>query len=113
MNDRSSRSHCIFSIEVKQSQDKGGVQTQLRSKLNLVDLAGSERQKKTHAEGARLKEGSSINQSLTTLALVIHKLAEIAERPHRKQNQDFVPFRNSKLTLVLKDSLSGNSKTAM
>merc|ERR1719482_2115304 len=111
MNDRSSRSHCIFSIEVKQSQDKGGVQTQLRSKLNLVDLAGSERQKKTHAEGARLKEGSMINQSLTTLALVIHKLAEVSERldgaPLRKGGKDYVPFRNSKLTFILSDSLSG------
>eukprot|EP00929_Paragymnodinium_shiwhaense_P010211 TRINITY_DN11474_c0_g1_i1.p1 TRINITY_DN11474_c0_g1~~TRINITY_DN11474_c0_g1_i1.p1 ORF type:complete len:915 (-),score=157.78 TRINITY_DN11474_c0_g1_i1:191-2935(-) len=121
MNDQSSRSHCIFALEVKQvrPREQGGT-TQLRCKVNLVDLAGSERQQKTQATGARLKEGSMINQSLTNLALVIHKLAQISEKvksPPKsgksKGPSEFVPYRNSKLTHVLQDSLSGNSKTVM
>ena len=73
MNDRSSRSHCIFTFNL--TQIKGSLEKPiscLRSKVNLVDLAGSERQKKTNATGDRLKEGAQINQSLTNLALVIH-----------------------------------------
>mmetsp|Transcript_93760 Transcript_93760/g.148038 ORF Transcript_93760/g.148038 Transcript_93760/m.148038 type:complete len:1003 (-) Transcript_93760:279-3287(-) len=114
MNDQSSRSHCIFALEMisKRTNDMGG-QTQLRAKLNLVDLAGSERQTKTHASGERLKEGSSINKSLSNLALVISKLAEMSERRRESKGKDFVPFRNSKLTHCLQDSLSGNSRTVM
>lgn len=115
MNDQSSRSHCIFTLEIRRklpSQD-GGPPQQLRSKLNLVDLAGSERQKRTQAAGGTLKEGAAINQSLSHLANVIFKLAEMAEKKGGKANGDFVPFRNSKLTMALMDSLGGNSKTIM
>merc|ERR1711871_1848626 len=98
---------------VRTRTTSNGVKSQLRSKLNLVDLAGSERQAKTEATGDRLKEGAMINQSLTNLAMVIHKLAEIGEKTSKKSKDDFVPFRNSKLTYILSESLSGNSQTVM
>merc|ERR1719316_1659801 len=116
MNDRSSRSHCIFTFSMTQLKgpDPNKPLAQLRSRINLVDLAGSERQKKTQASGDRLKEGAMINQSLSNLALCIHKLAEISDAAARhKKNNDFVPFRNSKLTHILQESLVGNSKTVM
>lgn len=112
MNAQSSRSHCIFTMETRRKKKThGGTVTETTSRLNIVDLAGSERQGKTQASGSRLKEGAAINKSLSTLALVIAKLAELGGDP--KRNADFVPFRNSKLTFVLQDSLSGNSKTVM
>jgi len=116
MNATSSRSHCIFSMEVVHKMRSGGARTQLRSKLNLVDLAGSERQKKTQATGTRLKEGAMINQSLSNLALVISRLAEFAnlsEKNKEKKAMEYAPFRSSKLTFLLEDSLRGNSKTVM
>ena len=73
------------------------------SKLHFVDLAGSERQKSTACAGERLKEASNINKSLTTLGMVINSLSGEKHRVH-------IPFRDSKLTFVLRDSLSGNSK---
>lgn len=82
-----------------------------------MDLAGSERQKKTNATGDRLKEGAQINQSLTTLALVIHALAKHQKTTRyttgQAQDPNFIPFRNSKLTFLLQESLVGNSKTVM
>eukprot|EP00746_Dinoflagellata_sp_MGD_P142257 gnl/MRDRNA2_/MRDRNA2_75219_c0_seq1.p1 gnl/MRDRNA2_/MRDRNA2_75219_c0~~gnl/MRDRNA2_/MRDRNA2_75219_c0_seq1.p1 ORF type:complete len:1186 (+),score=279.21 gnl/MRDRNA2_/MRDRNA2_75219_c0_seq1:125-3682(+) len=116
MNDRSSRSHCIFIFQM--SQIIGNVEKpkqQLKSKINLVDLAGSERQKKTNATGDRLKEGSMINQSLSNLAICINKLAASFSTSHKgkKDNADFIPFRNTKLTYILQESLVGNSKTVM
>ena len=75
-------------------------------KLNLVDLAGSERQKKTGASGARLKEGAKINLSLSALGNVISVLAEGKSGKH-------IPYRDSKLTRLLQDSLGGNTKTLM
>lgn len=78
------------------------------SKLSLVDLAGSERAQKTGAVGERLKEGSNINKSLTTLGLVISALAE-----QDSASSKFVPYRDSVLTWLLKDNLGGNSKTVM
>lgn len=103
MNDVSSRSHAIFTlaIEVKDSLTN---KTTI-GKLNLVDLAGSERLSRTHATGDRLKEASNINQSLSVLGNVISALVE------GKSNH--IPYRNSKLTRLLQDSLGGNSKTAM
>lgn len=113
MNDRSSRSHCIFTFNLTQITNQfEGPPITLRSKLNLADLAGSERQKKTEASGARLKEAGAINQSLSHLAVLIHKLAEMADS-NKKNQADFVQFRNSALTRLLQESLVGNSKTVM
>lgn len=112
MNAQSSRSHSIFTLEVRKkiSCAVGGDRLS-RAKLNFVDLAGSERQKKSGATGVRLKEASMINQGLTTLAMVIHTLAEASQK--KNAGKEFVPFRSSKLTFVLQESLSGNSKTVM
>ena len=80
------------------------------ARISLVDLAGSERAVKTGACGERLKEGSNINKSLTTLGLVISKLAD---QTSGKTKDKFVPYRDSTLTWLLKDNLGGNSKTVM
>jgi kinesin family protein 3/17 len=107
MNKGSSRSHSIFTIIVESSttDPATGAKTYKQGKLNLVDLAGSERQKKTHAEGERLDEGKFINLSLSALGNVIRTLA--------RGKGEHVPFRDSKLTLLLRDSLGGNTKTVM
>ena len=101
-NERSSRSHAILQLELIYNSIDGLVR---KSHLSLVDLAGSERIAKTGAEGQRLKEAQKINQSLTTLGMVIMSLTT----PGCKH----IPFRNSKLTLILKDSLGGSSKTTL
>ena len=101
-NERSSRSHAILQLELIYNSIDGLVR---KSHLSLVDLAGSERIAKTGAEGQRLKEAQKINQSLTTLGMVIMALTT----PGSKH----IPFRNSKLTLILKDSLGGTSKTTL
>eukprot|EP00929_Paragymnodinium_shiwhaense_P019726 TRINITY_DN1334_c0_g1_i2.p1 TRINITY_DN1334_c0_g1~~TRINITY_DN1334_c0_g1_i2.p1 ORF type:complete len:903 (+),score=270.47 TRINITY_DN1334_c0_g1_i2:76-2784(+) len=110
MNAASSRSHCIFTFRMEKTCVENGVKSQTRSALHLVDLAGSERQKKTGATGERLREGANINQSLTNLAACISALAKLAEG---KGHADHIPFRNSKLTYLLSDSLGGNSKTVL
>eukprot|EP00892_Ulva_mutabilis_P004653 jgi/Ulvmu1/255/UM001_0259.1 len=106
MNADSSRSHSIFTIyvECKHSGPQGqqGIHV---GKLNLVDLAGSERQSKTQASGSRLNEGIKINLSLTALGNVIEALVAAGDR--------HVPYRDSKLTRLLQDSLGGNTKTVM
>ncbi|XP_056456023.1 kinesin-like protein KIF3A isoform X1 [Gadus chalcogrammus] len=106
MNEHSSRSHAIFTITIECSE-KGvdGNQHVRMGKLHLVDLAGSERQGKTGATGQRLKEATKINLSLSTLGNVISALVD-GKSTH-------VPYRNSKLTRLLQDSLGGNSKTMM
>ncbi|XP_077466000.1 kinesin-like protein KIF3A isoform X2 [Stigmatopora argus] len=106
MNEHSSRSHAIFTITIECSE-KGvdGNQHVRMGKLHLVDLAGSERQGKTGATGQRLKEATKINLSLSTLGNVISALVD-GKSTH-------VPYRNSKLTRLLQDSLGGNSKTLM
>lgn len=110
MNAASSRSHCVFTIKLTlERKDEMGMPITQRSQTHLVDLAGSERAKRTKAEGNQLKEGAAINKSLSTLALVISSLADAAEG--KKGNMP--PFRDSKLTYILKDALSGNSKTVM
>ncbi|XP_058610876.1 kinesin-like protein KIF13B isoform X1 [Onychostoma macrolepis] len=112
MNEESSRSHAVFKIILTHTlRDlKTGTSGEKVSKLSLVDLAGSERADKTGAAGERLKEGSNINRSLTTLGLVISALAE---QGAGKNKNKFVPYRDSVLTWLLKDSLGGNSRTAM
>ncbi|KAH8664068.1 kinesin motor domain-containing protein [Xylariales sp. PMI_506] len=115
MNDTSSRSHAVFTIMLKQIHHdmETDETTERSSRIRLVDLAGSERAKSTEATGARLREGSNINKSLTTLGRVIAALADPKHRSGGKRNKDIVPYRDSILTWLLKDSLGGNSKTAM
>ncbi|XP_011701821.1 PREDICTED: kinesin-like protein unc-104 isoform X8 [Wasmannia auropunctata] len=113
MNETSSRSHAVFTIFFTQQQQDSatGLMTEKVSKISLVDLAGSERADSTGAKGTRLKEGANINKSLTTLGKVISALAEIATK--KKKKADFIPYRDSVLTWLLRENLGGNSKTAM
>ncbi|MCJ1263093.1 Kinesin [Lobaria immixta] len=119
MNDTSSRSHAVFTIMLKQIHHdlSTDATTERLARIRLVDLAGSERAKATEAKGARLREGSNINKSLTTLGRVIAALADPRHgRVHnggKNRSKDVVPYRDSILTWLLKDSLGGNSKTAM
>lgn len=115
MNDTSSRSHAVFTIMLKQIHHdmETDETTERMARIRLVDLAGSERAKSTEATGARLREGSNINKSLTTLGRVIAALADPKQHRPGKRNKDVVPYRDSILTWLLKDSLGGNSKTAM
>ncbi|XP_010766790.1 kinesin-like protein KIF13B isoform X4 [Notothenia coriiceps] len=112
MNEESSRSHAVFNIILTHTLKdvKSETSGEKVSRLSLVDLAGSERAAKTGAAGERLKEGSNINKSLTTLGLVISALAE---QGTTKNKNKFVPYRDSVLTWLLKDCLGGNSRTAM
>lgn len=115
MNDQSSRSHSVFIIKVEQrisTKLSSGMQREqlIKAKLNLVDLAGSERVAKTQASGQTLKEGANINKSLLTLGNVINALAEGANKPGKKK---VIPYRESKLTRLLQESLGGNSGTVM
>ncbi|XP_028802081.1 kinesin-like protein KIN-4C [Neltuma alba] len=105
MNSQSSRSHAIFTITMEQ---KNGNDI-LCAKLHLVDLAGSERAKRTGADGLRLKEGIHINKGLLALGNVISALGDEKKR----KEGGHVPYRDSKLTRLLQDSLGGNSKTVM
>eukprot|EP00735_Rhodelphis_limneticus_P011034 TRINITY_DN4082_c0_g1::TRINITY_DN4082_c0_g1_i1::g.11857::m.11857 TRINITY_DN4082_c0_g1::TRINITY_DN4082_c0_g1_i1::g.11857 ORF type:complete len:795 (+),score=255.95,sp/P46871/KRP95_STRPU/50.96/0.0,Kinesin/PF00225.18/3.6e-119,Kinesin/PF00225.18/3.8e+03,Kinesin/PF00225.18/3.3e+03,PIF1/PF05970.9/0.082,PIF1/PF05970.9/6.8e+03 TRINITY_DN4082_c0_g1_i1:33-2387(+) len=105
MNQDSSRSHSIFSMTIESCQVGVDQQQHIRvGKLNLVDLAGSERQSKTGATGNTFREATKINLSLTALGNVISALVS---------GQDHIPYRNSKLTRLLQDSLGGNTKTVM
>uniref|UniRef100_A0AAG5DC58 Kinesin motor domain-containing protein n=1 Tax=Anopheles atroparvus TaxID=41427 RepID=A0AAG5DC58_ANOAO len=118
MNSESSRSHAVFTVVLTQTliDTLSGVTGEKVSRVSLVDLAGSERAVKTGAVGDRLKEGSNINKSLTTLGLVISKLADStggAGGGGGKNKDKFVPYRDSVLTWLLKDNLGGNSKTVM
>ncbi|KDQ65088.1 hypothetical protein JAAARDRAFT_146452 [Jaapia argillacea MUCL 33604] len=118
MNETSSRSHAVFTLLVtmKRHDVDTNLDTEKVSRINLVDLAGSERANSTGATGVRLKEGANINKSLTTLGKVISSLAvasQLDPKKKKKGGEDFVPYRDSVLTWLLKDSLGGNSKTAM
>ncbi|KAK4103909.1 kinesin-domain-containing protein [Parathielavia hyrcaniae] len=119
MNDTSSRSHAVFTIMLKQIHHdlETDETTERSSRIRLVDLAGSERAKSTEATGQRLREGSNINKSLTTLGRVIAALADPKQQRPRpgssRKGESVVPYRDSILTWLLKDSLGGNSKTAM
>lgn len=100
MNAESSRSHSVFTIKIKSRQvDSSEVTHKKTSYLHLIDLAGSERQQSTGAEGDRLKEACNINKTLSQLAMVINHLTEAA-----KGKQLHIPYRDSKLTYLLKDS---------
>ena len=101
MNKQSSRSHAIFTITICKVSETEGT---MRGKINFVDLAGSERLDKTKATGSRAQEGISINKSLSTLSKVIEALST---------HQSHIPYRESSLTRILKDSLGGNAKTVM
>ncbi|XP_018092567.1 kinesin-like protein KIF3B isoform X2 [Xenopus laevis] len=106
MNEHSSRSHAIFMITIECSQIGLDGENHIRvGKLNLVDLAGSERQTKTGAQGERLKEATKINLSLSALGNVISALVD--------GRSTHIPYRDSKLTRLLQDSLGGNAKTVM
>ena len=128
MNEGSSRSHAIFTITIEQkivkehevvddaddkeaqkdpNAEKASVTEEISSKFHFVDLAGSERIKKTGATGQLLKEGISINKGLLCLGQVISALTE------DKKEKSFIPYRDSKLTRILQDSLGGNSRTTM
>jgi centromeric protein E len=107
MNQTSSRSHTIFALIIESRGVAIGAEKSLRSSiLYLVDLAGSERAKSTHAEGMRLREGAHINKSLLTLGTIINKLSSSQDTGH-------LPYRDSKLTRVLRQALGGNARTAI
>ncbi|CAG9853838.1 unnamed protein product [Phyllotreta striolata] len=106
MNEKSSRSHSIFSIELCLSDEKNRENASRKSKISLVDLAGSERLGNSCNNDVKIREGVSINKSLLTLGKVISALAD------QKKNQ-FVPYRESVLTWLLRESLGGNSLTTM
>ncbi|KXJ91092.1 kinesin family protein [Microdochium bolleyi] len=116
MNETSSRSHAVFTLML--TQKKMDLETKMemekQAKISLVDLAGSERANSTGATGARLKEGAEINRSLSTLGRVIAALADLSTGKKKKGGATGqVPYRDSVLTWLLKDSLGGNSMTAM
>ena len=100
MNSESSRSHLVFTIVFNLNINCNGLISQKQSRLHLIDLAGSERVKTTGATGEKIREAGGINKSLSTLGNVINGIVE----------GKFVPFRDSKLTYFLKDSIGGNSK---
>eukprot|EP01022_Parablepharisma_sp_SALTPOND_P029154 TRINITY_DN726_c0_g1_i1.p3 TRINITY_DN726_c0_g1~~TRINITY_DN726_c0_g1_i1.p3 ORF type:complete len:636 (-),score=131.72 TRINITY_DN726_c0_g1_i1:183-2090(-) len=107
MNERSSRSHSIFTVTIETAQMGEDLKSHIRvGKLNMVDLAGSERLSKTGATGERLEEATKINLSLSTLCHVIATLTD-------PKGGVYIPYRNSKLTRLLQDSLGGNAKTVM
>lgn len=121
MNAQSSRSHAVFTIYVK-SQSTGDIEglSKKVSKFHLIDLAGSERADRTGASGSRLKEGAAINQSLSALGNVINALTKGTGRGKDSKKQavqnrkkSHVPYRSSKLTRLLQDSLGGNSYTML
>jgi hypothetical protein len=114
MNDVSSRSHAIFTVSLERRHYTAALEDEsstclfsVKSKFHFVDLAGSERLKRTHAIGERAKEGISINQGLLALGNVINALSDTAKKGGH------VPYRDSKLTRLLQDSLGGNSRTLM
>ncbi|KAH3680070.1 hypothetical protein WICPIJ_008407 [Wickerhamomyces pijperi] len=129
MNDNSSRSHAVFSINLKIREfgiNLDGVESssdsfsetedyikETNSSLRLVDLAGSERVTSTGATGVRMKEGTNINKSLTTLGRVILSLSDRGDGPNNNSVASKPPYRDSVLTWLLKENLGGNSKTVM
>ncbi|KAG8900937.1 kinesin-like protein Klp8, partial [Tulasnella sp. 403] len=120
MNETSSRSHAVFTLLLTQKRHDvdTNLDTEKVSRISLVDLAGSERAKSTGASGQQLKEGANINKSLTTLGKVISALAMQSQaegkgKGKKAASAEHIPYRDSVLTWLLKDSIGGNSKTAM
>ena len=110
-NETSSRSHAIFQLSLEYKERNSGIDYEIKySKLSLVDLAGSERASATQNRGLRLIEGGNINRSLLTLGNCINALCDAASKGLKKI---YVPYRDSKLTRLLKDSLGGNARTVM
>lgn len=107
MNDRSSRSHSIFILYLEKLKEEQGIRNLMKCQFNFVDLAGSERQKISKTSEGALKEGCNINKSLSFLSAVINQLSQNSRR------KQFIRYRDSKLTFLLRDSLGGNSKTVM
>ncbi|KAM9766121.1 kinesin-like protein KIF18A [Menidia menidia] len=108
MNATSSRSHAVFQIYLRQQDKTASLNPNVCiAKMSLIDLAGSERASATNAKGARLREGANINRSLLALGNVINALAD------PKSKKAHIPYRDSKLTRLLKDSLGGNCRTVM
>uniref|UniRef100_A0A8D1YAT8 Kinesin-like protein n=1 Tax=Sus scrofa TaxID=9823 RepID=A0A8D1YAT8_PIG len=108
MNATSSRSHAVFQIYLRQQDKTASINQNVRiAKMSLIDLAGSERASSTSAKGTRFIEGTNINRSLLALGNVINALADT------KRKNQHIPYRNSKLTRLLKDSLGGNCQTIM
>nr|GMD56729.1 kinesin-like protein KIN-8B isoform X1 [Ipomoea batatas] len=108
VNLTSSRSHAVLEITVTRKQSNKYPNQVMKGKLALVDLAGSERASETNSVGKKLRDGANINRSLLALANCINALGK-----QQKKGLAYVPYRNSKLTRILKDGLSGNSKTVM
>lgn len=109
-NDASSRSHAVLQITVEHKDKAHGTSAEINTaKLSLIDLAGSERAQNTNNRGIRLVEGANINKSLLALGNCINALCD-QQRAHTKQH---IPYRDSKLTRLLKDSLGGNCRTVM
>ncbi|KAF8826322.1 hypothetical protein HHX47_DHR5000294 [Lentinula edodes] len=116
--DEGNKARTVAATNMNETHDSDtNLDTEKVSRISLVDLAGSERANSTGATGQRLKEGANINKSLTTLGKVISSLALASSADTKKgkkgKSEDFVPYRDSVLTWLLKDSLGGNSKTAM
>lgn len=112
MNKNSSRSHTVFVIEMVKVTTFNGKKSQTESTINLVDLAGSEKVEDAQTTGDRLKEGTAINSSLSALGNVITALAKNSNAG-LKGNKVLVPYRDSVLTKILRESLGGNSSTIM
>ena len=110
-NETSSRSHAILQVSIEYKDRNSGIDVEIKfSKLSLIDLAGSERASATQNRGIRLIEGANINRSLLTLGNCINALCDANLKGNKKP---YIPYRDSKLTRLLKDSLGGNARTVM
>lgn len=113
-NETSSRSHAVLQITVEHKDKAHGINAEINiAKLSLIDLAGSERASNTNNRGMRLIEGANINKSLLALGNCINALCEMTKNGGPGQKNMHIPYRDSKLTRLLKDSLGGNCRTVM